>query len=261
MPASREDWGRVGRMLAARRVQISARYANRRVFADESGLNWRLLYDAERGRRATFKTETVRAFETAYRLEPWSLDTTLAGGPLKPLPAPAEVAVPRQAPGSAPLAAARRFMSEQDFRDLVLPDVTGPARLDCEEVLALEDADGDPLPWPRRREILSWRLFDFPELEGADRRICEEILKLTDREGRRLPWLGTPDLDGKWDYVGAVRAMRARRHGREAGLIPPPMESELVINPHAMEIARRARQIRRKPCGPLGLQDRDVYRK
>jgi hypothetical protein len=97
MPASREDWERAGPMLAARRIQISARYANRRAFAEDTGLNWRTLYDAEYGRRATFKPETVRAFEVAYRLVPGSMERTLAGGDLEPMPAPArpERRVPR----------------------------------------------------------------------------------------------------------------------------------------------------------------------
>ena len=86
MPASRSDWERVGRQLAERRVQISARYANRRVFAEETGLNWRTLYDAEYGKRATFRRETVGAFETALRLVPGSIDRALAGGDLEPLP-------------------------------------------------------------------------------------------------------------------------------------------------------------------------------
>jgi hypothetical protein len=85
MPASREDWERVGRLLAERRVQISARYANRRAFAEETGLNWRTLYDAEYGKRATFRRETVRAFENAFRLAPGSIDRALAGGELEPL--------------------------------------------------------------------------------------------------------------------------------------------------------------------------------
>lgn len=94
MPASREDWGRVGALLIERRIGISPRYANRRAFADDTGMNWRMLYDAENGKRATFKPETVRAFEAAYRLAPGSLERTLAGGPLEPAPAPP----PRPAP-------------------------------------------------------------------------------------------------------------------------------------------------------------------
>jgi hypothetical protein len=100
MPPSRKDWERVGPMLAERRVQISARYANRRAFADDVGLNWRTLYDAEYGKRATFRAETIRAFESAYRLVPGSLARTLAGGDLEPAPPSLAAAVPLSGSGA-----------------------------------------------------------------------------------------------------------------------------------------------------------------
>ena len=155
MPASREDWGRVGPMLAARRVQISARYANRRVFADEAGLNWRMLYDAERGRRATFRTETVRAFETAYRLEPGSLDSTLAGDPLKPLPVPAEVTAPVSAPVPGAAGEGTPPVSEAFFTEHVLPGQDEYDRQVIEACLKLTDGEGRLLPWPARWEYVS----------------------------------------------------------------------------------------------------------
>jgi hypothetical protein len=94
MPANRSDWERVGKQLAERRVQISARYANRRAFAEDVGMNWRTLYDAEYGKRATFRQETVRAIENAYRLVPGSLARSLAGGPLEADPAPRAAGAP-----------------------------------------------------------------------------------------------------------------------------------------------------------------------
>jgi len=103
MPASREDWERVGALLIDRRIEISPRYANRRAFAAETGLNWRTLYDAEHGKRATFKPQTVRAFEAAYRLVPGSLVRALAGGGLEPLSeraGPALAAAPPPGPCS-----------------------------------------------------------------------------------------------------------------------------------------------------------------
>jgi hypothetical protein len=152
MPASREDWERVGPQLAARRAQISARYASRRAFADDAGLNWRLLYDAERGRRATFKTETVRALETAYRLVPGSLDGTLAGGPLKPLPAPAEVTAP--VPPPRPAGQDGPPVSEEFFTEHVLPAQDPYDRQVIEAVLRLTDGEGRLLPWPARWEYI-----------------------------------------------------------------------------------------------------------
>jgi hypothetical protein len=86
-PADLSAWKRVGPLLAARRVQISPRYANRRAFAAETGVNWRTLHDAEHAKRANFKAETLRQFESAYRLASGSLDRALAGGELEPAPA------------------------------------------------------------------------------------------------------------------------------------------------------------------------------
>ena len=82
-PEDLRAWERAGPMLAARRAQLSPRYANRREFARDTGLNWRTLHDAERAKRANFKDETLRAFEAAYALVPGSLDRTLAGGDLE----------------------------------------------------------------------------------------------------------------------------------------------------------------------------------
>lgn len=93
-PADSSAWGRVGRLLASRRVQISARYANRRTFAAERGMNWRTLHDIEHAKRDNFRPETMRAFESAYMLVPGSLDRTLAGSDLEPLPPPQLVTTP-----------------------------------------------------------------------------------------------------------------------------------------------------------------------
>jgi hypothetical protein len=91
MPADRNTRERAGHLLAARRAQLSPRYANRRVFAAERGMNWRTLHDIEHAKRDNFRPETLRAFETAYALVPCSLDRTLAGGDLEPLPAGQEL--------------------------------------------------------------------------------------------------------------------------------------------------------------------------
>jgi hypothetical protein len=97
-PADRTARERLGRLLAGRRAQISPRYANRRAFAADREMNWRTLHDIELAKRDNFRPETMRAFESAYMLVPGSLDRTLAGGELEPLP-PA-VAAPPPAPPS-----------------------------------------------------------------------------------------------------------------------------------------------------------------
>jgi hypothetical protein len=99
MPSADQDARiRLGQLLTGRRAQISARYKNRREFAADTGLNWRLLYDVEQAKRDNFRPETLRAFESAYHLAPGSIDRVLAGGDLEPLPdAPRIAAVPDSA--------------------------------------------------------------------------------------------------------------------------------------------------------------------
>jgi hypothetical protein len=103
MPPQQPDdaWAHAGELLVQRRIEIDPRYRNRRLFAEERGLNWRLLHDIERAKRRNFEPETITAVEVAYRLVRGSLGRTLAGGDLEPLPddgAPAAEAPPPRLP-------------------------------------------------------------------------------------------------------------------------------------------------------------------
>lgn len=138
MAASREDWERVGHLLAERRVQISPRYANRRAFADETGVNWRTLYDAEYGKRATFGRGTIRAFETAYQLVPGSLDRTLAGGPLEPADVPRPVIAVEGALEAELIAKILRRLSPED--QAVIRYI-------------MRMTDGEGRPWSQERKL------------------------------------------------------------------------------------------------------------
>lgn len=152
-PADQSAWKRAGRMLAARRVQISPRYANRRTFAAETGMNWRTLHDVELAKRDNFRPETLRAFETAYRLAPGSLARTLEGGELEPLPVPRIAPVPAPPAGSE-AEAEGRFMDlllRADPRDLEVLRIIGRAL----------DSEGDPMPWSRRLAIAADYLARF----------------------------------------------------------------------------------------------------
>jgi hypothetical protein len=79
-------WARAGELLSQRRVEIDPRYRNRRLFAAERGMNWRLLHDLERAKRTNFEPETLTAFEVAYCLVRGSFMRTLDAGELEPLP-------------------------------------------------------------------------------------------------------------------------------------------------------------------------------
>lgn len=148
--ASRSAWERVGPMLAARRAQISPRYANRQAFADERGVRWRTLHDAEMAKRANFKAVTLRAFEAAYMLVPGSLDRTLAGGPLEPVPA-------------APADRERH------------PGAVG--KVPSDEALALfENPDGT-------HDVVKALIYDLGRLEGGEkgRKMAADIMRVVNR--------------------------------------------------------------------------------
>lgn len=81
----REAWHRLGELLVGRRVEINRDYRNRRAFAVDVDVDYRVLYDIESARRTNYSQPTLRVIEHAYRLAPGSIDRTLAGGPLEPL--------------------------------------------------------------------------------------------------------------------------------------------------------------------------------
>lgn len=86
--ASHARWQRLGELLVQRRIELAPRYRERTVFAAEHDLDWRLLHDIERGKRETFKPETLAAIEVAYQWQRGSIQAVLAGGdPAPVLPA------------------------------------------------------------------------------------------------------------------------------------------------------------------------------
>ena len=78
------SWVRLGGQLARRRVEIDPRYKNRTLFAEERGMNWRLLHDIERAKRTNFEPETLAAIEVAYELAPGAIARALDGADLEP---------------------------------------------------------------------------------------------------------------------------------------------------------------------------------
>jgi hypothetical protein len=81
-----EAWGRVGELLRVQRQLLDRRYANRRVFADERGLNYKAVYDLERAGtagRTDFTLDTILTLADGYGVTPDSLGAALEGGDLK----------------------------------------------------------------------------------------------------------------------------------------------------------------------------------
>lgn len=78
-------WERLGDMLASRRGQLKPEYRNRRVFAEEAGINYRVVFDVEHGRRSNYGRQTLAALERAYWWRPGSVAAVLGGGAPEPL--------------------------------------------------------------------------------------------------------------------------------------------------------------------------------
>ena len=102
---TQERWQRLGGLLIQRRVELDPRYRYRNAFADAAGLDWRLLYDIEKGRRTNFGRATITAIEVAYRLQPGSIGEFLddAEDTLIPLPAPEPEPEPEYPPFDDPV--------------------------------------------------------------------------------------------------------------------------------------------------------------
>jgi len=80
-------WRELGNLLKQRRALLDPRWRNRRAFADDSRLDYRLIYDIEEARRPNFGITTLTAIETAYRLKPGSISAFLEGGEFESVPA------------------------------------------------------------------------------------------------------------------------------------------------------------------------------
>jgi hypothetical protein len=157
-PEDQSAWGHVARLLRDRRIELGARYKNKRLFSDERQLNRRMLWLAESGRPAKFEFETRRAIESAYGLAPGSFDRMLDGGDLEPSaanPAAAPAGPPPLSfPGADPAdsaAAARVFPGDRAAQALLLGgDVQGLADwLDYRRDVA---ANGYPQDRPEPRD-------------------------------------------------------------------------------------------------------------
>ncbi|MFD9943221.1 hypothetical protein ACFWYW_14490 [Nonomuraea sp. NPDC059023] len=80
MQHTQAAWMRLGDLLVARRRSLGRDYRNRKHFAEETGLDYKIISDLESGRRANYSAATLLAIESAYRWQFGSVQAVLAGG-------------------------------------------------------------------------------------------------------------------------------------------------------------------------------------
>lgn len=78
-----DDWARLGRLLAERRIQLAPRYRNKALFAEERDINRRMLWAFETGKQGNYQPDTIRSVEASYELRPGAVGRILAGGDLE----------------------------------------------------------------------------------------------------------------------------------------------------------------------------------
>ena len=66
---SSDEWERLGNELRKRRGQLGYGSRERKRFASETGLHYRLVQRIETGEREGYPPETIAQVEAAYRLE------------------------------------------------------------------------------------------------------------------------------------------------------------------------------------------------
>lgn len=94
MPSSGDKVARkrLGKLLVQARFEMNPDWRNRRLFAEEQGINYRLVQDIETDARQNFDETTKMFIETKYGWALGSIDRVLAGGdPVKAAQVPPQV--------------------------------------------------------------------------------------------------------------------------------------------------------------------------
>jgi hypothetical protein len=71
-------------MLELRRVELDTRYSNLSLFARDTGLDYRLVWDVEHAARSNYRRPTLTAIEVSYGWKPGSIARVLRGGEPEP---------------------------------------------------------------------------------------------------------------------------------------------------------------------------------
>lgn len=162
------NWKQLGEQLVRRRIELDPRYANRRLFADERGVNYRTVSDVERGRRDNYEDATITALEVAYAVKPGSVSHALAGGELEPLPgarpslAPVPPLVTEGSAAAEVLAPLLSRYAGDDVIRAIGAQRGKPPWMITQEILRWLERQGDEAP---AREVLTGLLSGHPEDE------------------------------------------------------------------------------------------------
>ncbi|MEV4320953.1 hypothetical protein AB0J37_01840 [Microbispora rosea] len=79
MSGAADDWKRLGDQLVARRVELNDAWSNRSTFTQDTGVDYRVVYDLEKARRTNFSAAMIRRLEKAYQLRAGAILAILAG--------------------------------------------------------------------------------------------------------------------------------------------------------------------------------------
>jgi hypothetical protein len=163
-------WRELGIRLKQRRALLDPRWRNRRAFAADIRLDYRLIYDIEEARRPNFGITTLTAIEVAYRLRPNSIMTFLNGGEFDPAPT---------APTAEPVAAVLAALNDDRIPPEVYASVNADFSVtsDGRRIAAARDAweaaiwaDPASLPDAARKALIAirrWKIADGIGQHGA----------------------------------------------------------------------------------------------
>lgn len=174
-------WERLGTALIQRRTELNQRFRNRRVFAEETGLDYRLIYDLEESRRQNFGTATLTSLELGYQL---------------------------------PVGAIRRFLDE----GAELPPLTASAPQRHVSVPVIDDDIDQAAEYfqPQLVQVLRERFAQVPVTDENEARVWENPLLDDNQKSALVAWmrwyaLGQPGLPAE------IRAQRLTGPASQAG--------------------------------------------
>lgn len=177
-------WRELGGALMERRIELSPRYKNRRLFSEDRQIGYRLVYDLEENRRTNFARSTMLDIARAYHVTAASIERKLhQQGELEPAPH----RIPAGEPDPIPVAANE-------------PAPAPPGVADAVATLV-------PLLTPGIDVQVNRARMRKPDAEGID---------IFDDPDEAMLWDIAPEATRR-EVVALVRAMRQHHANQESG--------------------------------------------